>query len=362
MPVDPLDALRLPARPLAPPPAFAAELRDRIERELLGPASPTSAAATPAGRSATPSRPGGPMSTTESSRQPATATPAGPGAAVTPYLCAADALAAIEFYQQVFGAELTMGPLIGPDGRVGHSELRIGGSTIMLASTYAEELVIDPLEAGGTTVQLRLEVPDVDAVFARAVEAGATVLREVADQPYGERAGKIRDPFGHNWFLASVVEVLSAEELNQRMGPLGFAPPESRAEPAEPATGGPHHPAWALGPGDPGQLFYFTFGVPDGARAEAFFGQLFDWEIVPGSQPGGYHIANPTPPGGIAGGSAQPDVTLYFRVADIGAAVARVRQLGGRAEEPVLWASGWSAACHDDQGTPFSLSEPAPGY
>jgi len=201
MPVDPLDALRLPSRPLAPRPAFAAELRSRIERELLGPA-----------------------------------------AAVTPYLCAADALAAIEFYQQVFGAELTMGPLIGPDGRVGHSELRIGGSTVMLASTYPEELVIDPLEAGGTTVQLRLQVPDVDAVFARAVEAGATVLRDVADQPYGDRAGKIRDPFGHNWFIATVVEDLSAQQLNERMAPLGFTPAGS-LESADPGQVDPDEPA-----------------------------------------------------------------------------------------------------------------------
>jgi uncharacterized glyoxalase superfamily protein PhnB len=303
------------------------------------------------------------MSTTETSTDIATPHRT---AAVTPYLCAADALGAIAFYQQVFGAELAFPPFIGPDGRVGHSELRIGGSTIMLASTYPEELVIDPLEAGGTTVQLRLEVPDVDAVFARAVEAGATVLREVADQPYGDRAGKIRDPFGHNWFITTVVEQLSAEDLNQRLEPLGFAPAVDEAGLSQggsaTATRGPHDPQRALGPADPGQVFYFTFDVPDGARAEAFFGRLFDWEIIPGSQPGGYHIANPTPPGGIAGGVAAPDVTLYFRVADIQAAVARVRELGGTAEEPVLWASGWSSACHDDQGTPFSLSEPAPGY
>jgi uncharacterized glyoxalase superfamily protein PhnB len=287
---------------------------------------------------------------------------------VTPYLCAADALGAIAFYQEVFGAELAFPPFIGPDGRVGHSELRIGGSTIMLASTYPEELVIDPLESGGTTVQLRLEVPDVDAVFDRAVQAGATVLRPVSDQAYGDRAGKIRDPFGHNWFIATPVEQLSAEELNRRLEPMGFAPAGSETTRDEPAadalaaTGGPHHPDRRLGPTDPGQLFYFTFDVVDGARAEAFFGRLFDWEIMAGSQPGGYHIANPTPPGGIAGGAGQAGVTLYFRVADIQAAVARVRELGGEADDPVLWTSGWSAACRDDQGTPFTLSEPAEGY
>ncbi len=331
MATDPLDALRLPARPLAPRAGFASELRNRMARALL------------------PDPIGEPKMT------------------VTPYLCAADALAAIEFYQEVFGAELAFPPFIGPDGRVGHSELRIGGSTVMLASTYPEELVIDPLEAGGTTVQLRLDVPDVDAVFDRAVQAGATVLRPVADQPYGDRAGKIRDPFGHNWFIATPVEHLSTDELNQRLETLGFTPAGSDGEPeasVEDAavSGGPHRPERLLGPTDPGQLFYFTFDVPDGARAEAFFRQLLDWEIVAGSQPGGYHIANPTPPGGIAGGTRQTGVTLYFRVADIRAAVARVRELGGEADEPVQWPSGWSASCRDDQGTPFTLSEPAEGY
>ncbi len=374
MPADPLDALRLPARPLAPRPEFARRLRDQLEAavsELTDPTNPTGPDASarrldprPFDRLPAPS-PGGAMSDTTASPTRTTSTPDELTRAlggVTPYLCAADALAAIDFYQAVFGAELAFPPFIGPDGRVGHSELRIGGSTIMLASTYPEELVVDPLEVGGTTVQLRLEVADVDEVFARAVEAGATVLREVADQPYGERAGKIRDPFGHNWFISSVVEQLSAQELADRLSPLGFEPDATRGSGDEPTLPGPHHPARALGPTDPGQLFYFTFDVPDGARAEAFFSQLFDWEIVGGSQHGGYHIANPTPPGGIAGGSSGTGVTLYFRVADIGAAVARVRQLGGTAEEPILWASGWSAECHDDQGTPFHLSEPAPGY
>jgi PhnB protein len=293
---------------------------------------------------------------------------------VTPYLCADDALAAIDFYQSVFGAVVTFPPMIGPDGRVGHCELQIGHSALSLASAYPEEGVLSPLTLGGTPVQLRLEVPDVDDVFARAVAAGATVLREVELAPYGERAGKIRDPFGHNWFLTTVVEELSVAEVNERFEPLGYQTPAADdatigSEAADQGAGvqdavasGPHHPDRVLGPDDAGQLFYFTFGVPDGARAEAFFRQLFDWEIMSGSQHDGYHIASPTPPGGIAGGTNQPVITLYFRVADIGQAVARVRQLGGTAEEPVLWASGWSATCRDDQGTPFSLSEPAPGY
>jgi len=293
---------------------------------------------------------------------------------LTPYLCADDALAAIDFYQAVFGAVVTFPPMIGPDGRVGHCELQIGDSALSLASAYPEEGVLSPLSLGGTPVQLRLEVPDVDDVFTRAVAAGATVLREVELAPYGERAGKIRDPFGHNWFLTTVVEELAVAAINERFEPLGYQSgsvdePVATAELAVPGAdvggvdaSGPHHPDRVLGPTDPGQLFYFTFGVPDGARAEAFFGQLFEWEIMAGSQPDGYHIASPNPPGGIAGGTTRPDITLYFRVADIRQAVARVRQLGGTAEEPVQWASGWSATCRDDQGTPFSLSEPAPGY
>ena len=336
---DPFDVLRLPVVPLSPRAEFAGDLRRRVAREL----DPTLERA-------------------------------GERATVSAYLCVSGALAAIDFYKAVFGAVEEFPPLVGPDGRVGHCELRIGESTFAIADEYPEEGARSPLLMGGTSVQLRLQVPDADAVFDRAVAAGAEVLRPVAVQPYGERAGKIRDPFGHNWFITTVVEQLSVADVAMRFEDQGY---ELRTtgtpggEPAEPSgTSGhephephePHEHAAPLGPHDAGQIFYFTFGVADGDRARRFFGRLFDWEIQPGSMPGGYHVANLTPPGGLHGGEPEPRLSLYFRVDDIQAAVARVRELGGQADEPVLYASGWSASCRDDQGLEFHLSEAAPGY
>ena len=123
--------------------------------------------------------------------------------AVTPYLCVRDALRAITFYREVFGAEEEYEPIRMADGRIGHAELRIGDSILMVADEWPAEEVRDPRDLGGTTVQLMLYVEDVDAVFSRAVAAGATVWRNPAPQPHGARSGKIRDPFGHNWFLST---------------------------------------------------------------------------------------------------------------------------------------------------------------
>lgn len=122
--------------------------------------------------------------------------------AVVPYLCAADAARAIEFYKEVFGASEEAVPMVMPDGRIGHAELRIADSVFMIADEWPAEDVRSPLALGGTSVQLTVYVDDVDAVFARAVAAGAHVWRPVAEA-HGERVGKVRDPFGHNWFIAT---------------------------------------------------------------------------------------------------------------------------------------------------------------
>jgi predicted enzyme related to lactoylglutathione lyase len=109
-------------------------------------------------------------------------------------------------------------------------------------------------------------------------------------------------------------------------------------------------------------LGYFTMPVADLGRGQAFYGGLFGWqfEAAPGEQRYA-HIGNTTPPGGVSVGEARvPQV--WFRIDDIRAAVARVRALGGTAEEPQESPSGWSSACHDDQGTQFNLWQPAPGY
>ncbi len=133
----------------------------------------------------------------------------------TPYLIIKGAAAALEFYKKAFGAiELCRMP--NPDGRVGHAEIKIGDSIIMLADEHAEIGAHSPDAYGGTPVTLMLYVEDVDAVFNRAVAAGAKIERPVANQFYGDRTGGIIDPFGHKWYLATHVEDVSAEEMLRR--------------------------------------------------------------------------------------------------------------------------------------------------
>ena len=135
--------------------------------------------------------------------------------AVTPYLIVGDAAGAIAFYKQVFGATESM-RIASPDGRVGHAELRLGDSTIMLADEFPEMGVRGPRSVGGTPVSLLLYVEDVDACFHRALAAGATQKRPVKDQFYGDRNGTLEDPFGHVWSLATHIEDVSPEEMNRR--------------------------------------------------------------------------------------------------------------------------------------------------
>jgi PhnB protein len=134
---------------------------------------------------------------------------------VTPYLTVAGGAAAIDFYTKVFGATEVF-RLDAPGGRVGHAELEIGGGIVYLSDEFPEMDVHGPLAVGGTPVTLHLYVKDVDAVVQRAVDEGATLIRPVADQFYGDRGGKLRDPFGHLWWLATRIENVSAEEMRVR--------------------------------------------------------------------------------------------------------------------------------------------------
>jgi PhnB protein len=121
---------------------------------------------------------------------------------VTPYISVKNSAAAIEFYEKAFGAaELTRIPM--PDGRIGHAEIKIGDATIMMADEYPEIQFLSPESLGGSAVVIHVYVDDVDAFASRAVAAGATLVRPVADQPYGDRSCKIVDPFGHAWFFAT---------------------------------------------------------------------------------------------------------------------------------------------------------------
>jgi PhnB protein len=134
---------------------------------------------------------------------------------LTPYLAVKGANAAIGFYTKVLGAKEQF-RLAEPDGRIGHAELAIGDGGIMLADEAPAFGALSPPAIGGTPVRLHLYVDDVDATMNRAVAEGATVLRPAQDQFYGDRSGMIADPFGHQWFLSTRKEAVSAEEMQKR--------------------------------------------------------------------------------------------------------------------------------------------------
>ena len=134
---------------------------------------------------------------------------------VTPYLVLRNAARAIDFYKEAFGAqELFRMP--APGGRIGHAELQIGSSRIMMADEHPEIGALGPETRGGATSSLVLYVEDADAVFDRAVKAGAKVDRPLANQFYGDRTGSLTDPFGHVWHISTHVEDVSPEEMERR--------------------------------------------------------------------------------------------------------------------------------------------------
>jgi PhnB protein len=146
---------------------------------------------------------------------------------VTPYLIVAGAARAIDFYKQAFGALERM-RLTDPGGNVGHAELTIGGSVVMLADEYPDMGFRGPQAIGGSPVGLHLYVADVDAMFAQALAAGATVLQPVQDKFYGDRSGTLRDPFGHLWTLSTHKEDVSPEEITRRFEAGAAAHAESK--------------------------------------------------------------------------------------------------------------------------------------
>ncbi|MGB5810629.1 MAG: VOC family protein [Polyangiales bacterium] len=134
---------------------------------------------------------------------------------VTPYLCVDGASAAIEFYAHVFGATERL-RIPAPGGTIGHAEIMIGDAVIMLSDEYPDMGILGPKSVGGTPVTIGVYVSDVDAVHARAIEAGAESSRPVEDQFYGDRAGQFVDPFGHRWSVASHIEDLTPDEIATR--------------------------------------------------------------------------------------------------------------------------------------------------
>jgi len=302
---DPFEALREPHAPIAPRRSFVADLRRRLAAELGIERGPNEIKEI---REYTPAR----------------------LHSMTPYLSCLDAAAAIEWYTQNFDARLVSDPIIVDDGRVGHAELRVGDTVFMLAGEYPEEDHYSPQTLGASTAAFQIYVPDADETYERAVANGATALRPLAEQ-YGARQGTLRDPFGHRWFIATHLEVddIPVEDApGRRFGDVG----------------------------------YVTLEVPDGVRAQRFYESLFGWTMRPSGEPGSFHIASITPPAGIHSGQSEPDVHLFFRVDDIAAVVARVRELGGEVLEVNEYESGGNAICRDDQGLRFELFRPRAGY
>jgi PhnB protein len=134
---------------------------------------------------------------------------------VTPYLVVDDAIEAIDYYKQAFGAKERM-RMEAPDGKIGHAELEIGDSLVMLSDPFPQATTRPPSELGGTSAGVFLYVEDVDAVVKKAVDAGATITMEVSDQFWGDRFGSVKDPFGHSWSVATHVEDVPPEEMAER--------------------------------------------------------------------------------------------------------------------------------------------------
>ena len=145
---------------------------------------------------------------------------------VTPYLIVAGAARAIDFYTRVFNAKELM-RFAGPEDTIGHAEIQIGDSRIMLADEHPQMGYRSPKALGGSATSIMLYVEDVDRVFKRAVEAGAKTHQELKDQFYGDRSGTVIDPFGHVWTIATHVEDVSPEEMQRRMEAQSAAPATS---------------------------------------------------------------------------------------------------------------------------------------
>ncbi len=137
----------------------------------------------------------------------------------TPYLIVKGGASALEFYAEAFGAIETM-RMPGAEGMIGHAEIRVGNSVIMLSDGCSVQGRVDPLSLGGSPVGILLYVEDVDAFVARATAAGATLTSPVVDQFYGDRMGTLSDPFGHVWYVATHVEDVSPEEMKSRMAAM----------------------------------------------------------------------------------------------------------------------------------------------
>ncbi len=304
---DPFHALREPVVPAEPDPAFTEQLRTRLRRALL------------TGEGAT---------VTSTREQAVSRVPAEDVDlhTMTPYLSLEDTRRAIDWYERVFGARRRGEPYVMDDGRVGHAEIVIGDSVLMMADEFPEIGMRSPLGRGGSSTAVNVQVPDVDTVVERAERLGAVAVGEVRDNPYG-RTGRFDDPFGHRWLVLT-------------------PPPERPLPGAGPA--GPGH----------GEIAYVTMATPDDERAKAFYGGVLGWTFSQGGVESGWQVD-----GAMIGvkGREDNDAWPCFRVDDLAAALRRVREHGGRAEQPSSRSYGELADCVDDQGHRFHLVGPPRG-
>ena len=150
-------------------------------------------------------------------RAPARAAAAPAEDGITPYLCCKGAAAALDFYAKAFGSVETL-RIQGKDGSIGHAGITIEGAPLMVSDEWPDGGVFSPQTLGGTPVTVHMYVKNVDALVARAQKAGATVVRAPQDEPYGDRAATLRDPFGHRWMVATKKEEVSKQEMESRFG------------------------------------------------------------------------------------------------------------------------------------------------
>jgi uncharacterized glyoxalase superfamily protein PhnB len=306
---DPFDALRAPIVPEDPDPVFATRLRARLLRAFDLPKGVTVSDLT-----------------IEDIARPVSEASTSGEVRVLPYLAVAGALDAIDWYAEALGARLHGSPAIMPDGRVGHAEMEIpNGGLIMLSEEHPEIGVVAPSTLGGVPVTIYASVPDVDALVSRAVAAGASLERDVADYEYG-RNGVIRDPFGHRWLIST-----------------------------EPSTA---QPAGQLRQGDVG---YASLWVRDGERAARFFSAVLGWELEPNDGRWGWAVRGLSLAHGLDPGHADPTLFLCYSVGDIDVTLAAVRAAGGTAAEPVTEPWGPTAMCEDNQGLAFAVYQPPGG-
>ena len=299
---DPFEALREPVTPVDPDPGFYVALRLRLTREVFASSGGVMSQQTVA---------------TRVEREPAWPP------TLTPYIVVSDARRALDWYEEVFGAQRRGEPIVNADGTIGHAEVGLGDAVLMLSEAsdlWPNVPVRAPDSPATFSHSLHLGVDDVDETTERARRSGASVEREPADQPYG-RAAVIVDPFGHRWIL--------------------LRPPAH---------------ATRLRQGDVANV---TIVARDAHRAKEFYQAVLQVPFSSG-HPGAWRTDQTGPPLGIRSSEgAEPGVQLSYRMDDIAAAVDRVRAAGGHADEPERKPYGLLAECVDDQGTAFRLWQPA---